>query len=668
MLRRKRAQLAAWTLIGILLLLGLLTAPPWSGSTVPQELVSHPFWSYNPELEELQDPEQSCSLARVHPLHPAVWPHLKTTQPIVCKVRQPWLTYVDLDGQLRFNRSSGYELKSLSCSYKPIRRVTDDLLEQGDSLPFVSDPTPLLDDVVAVRCANFLGVPIYSNIHAVIQPLRQDANKLPQEFQAQPPMPNVLVFGLDSVSRLSMMRLLPKSYEFLVNQLGAVVFRGMNKVGDNTFPNLVALLTGRTAYRQLHHPGPNGASFDSFPFIWKDFAEAGYETLFAEDFPEYGLFNYLARGFDRPPTDCYLRPFWLAVEESFLMKSSSSLCFGNVQKHMLQMEYLHRFLDRSKKNGNRPYFAFSFLVEISHEYMHQVAAADDDFVNFLSALKTGGHLDNTFLFFISDHGHRFDSIRQTFVGRLEERLPFFAVRPPSRDDWLKKTGGKLPNATEFLQTLISNSGRLTSPYDTFETLRDVLSLGRLGNFADKPVSDFGISLLRKIPANRSCEQAGVPSQYCACDAEEPLEVSSSLVHAAAVAAVDRVNSLIETGLGHVSNRCASLRLRRIHDAREIFSSQATMSSGSNKVVVPVSYLNSNASVPSPKETGAVRRLRVTIEVDPSAAMFEATLVVDIGGTSFHVFEDISRINKYGNQSACIEHDILRKYCYCVKPS
>uniref|UniRef100_V5GWQ5 Sulfatase n=1 Tax=Ixodes ricinus TaxID=34613 RepID=V5GWQ5_IXORI len=462
------------------------------------------------------------------------------------------------------------------------------------------------------------------------------------------------------------MRLLPKTYEFLAHKLGAIVFRGMNKVGDNTYPNLVALLTGLEAYRQVPHPGPTGDTFDGTPLVWKDFHEAGYRTFFAEDFPRFGLFNYLARGFERPPTDLYLRPFWLAVEDSFLLRSSSSLCFGNVVKHRLQMEYLRSFLVQSR-NMSLPYFAFSFLVEISHEYMQQVAAADDDFVSFLSELLTDGHLDNTFLFFFSDHGHRFDSIRETFVGRIEERLPFFAVRPPSKSDWLNSEVDMDPT-----KSFKSNSGRLTSPYDTYETLRDILSLGWNGSQTDKRVSDFGISLFRAIPANRTCEQAGVPSQYCSCDSETPLDLSDPVVAKSALALVGKVNQLLVDGLGEHSKRCARLRMHRIHDARELTASQAPPSakSGPNMDVAPSSSTPNMAATTaidtasSANATSGVRRLRVTVEVYPSGAMFDGTLLVS-GDMGIRVLEDISRINRYGNQSACIEHEILRRYCYCA---
>lgn len=688
-----------WLLLAAMATLALLGAPPWpSGgdysSSAPAELTRHPFWMYDPVVQEPRDARQLCSLPVVHPLHPSVWPHLKRTVPIQCKVRQPWLTFVDIRGNLRFNHSSGYKLGSLRCTYTPAERDGDDRIKYGESVPFTRDETPLQQDVVYVSCRNYFEIPVYSNVHAVLR-IPKSIHRRSSMMTSPPPephdRPSILVFGLDSISRLSMMRLLPKTYTFLTDVLGSVVFRGMNKVGDNTFPNLVALLTGMEAYTQLKHPGTNGGTFDGVRFIWDDFKRDGYLTLFAEDFPEYGVFNYLARGFRDPPTDFYFRPYCLAMENSFLMRTSSNLCYGNVPKHKLQIDYVRQFIEVN--NGSRPYFAFSFLVEISHEYMQQVAAADEDILQFLTELQDRGHLDNTFLFFLSDHGHRFDSIRETFVGRLEERLPFFAVRPPPRSSWPKHDSGthqgsatsdsgsgasSLVESTtvtsaSLLKALQSNAGRLTTPYDTYETFRDILSLGRYGSFADKPRSDFGISLFREIPFSRTCDLAKVPEQYCSCDAEEPMEVSSKIVEKAALALVDKVNNLLEVGLGNSSYRCARLTIRRIQDAREVFSSVRSWSSSSssssssspNKSSHPANVLGNKSAADVDHHSANVRRIRVTVVVHPSDAMLEGLVLVR-EDQRLVVFDDISRINKYGRQSSCIEHQTLRKYCYCIQ--
>lgn len=63
---------------------------------------------------------------------------------------------------------------------------------------------------------------------------------------------DVLIIGLDSVSKLNFMRQLPKTYKLITRQLNAVVLIGFNKVGQNTFPNVVPMLTGRPLI-----PGPH---------------------------------------------------------------------------------------------------------------------------------------------------------------------------------------------------------------------------------------------------------------------------------------------------------------------------------------------------------------------------------------------------------------------------
>ena len=45
---------------------------------------------------------------------------------------------------------------------------------------------------------------------------------------------NVLIWGQDSVSRLMFMRKLPKTFKYLEEELGAIVLKGYNILGDGT--------------------------------------------------------------------------------------------------------------------------------------------------------------------------------------------------------------------------------------------------------------------------------------------------------------------------------------------------------------------------------------------------------------------------------------------------
>jgi hypothetical protein len=57
--------------------------------------------------------------------------------------------------------------------------------------------------------------------------------------------------------------------------------------------------------------------------------------------------------------------------------------------------------------------------------------------------------------------------------------------------------------------------------------------------------------------------------------------------------------------------------------------------------------------------------RVTIEAFPSGALLEGTVQRDIRKGTTEVVGEVNRINKYGNQSACVKSPKMRLYCYCV---
>ena len=59
-----------------------------------------------------------------------------------------------------------------------------------------------------------------------------------------------------------------------------------------------------------------------------------------------------------------------------------------------------------------------------------VVLSDQDFFDFLQYLKTNGHLNNTLLIVMGDHGSRYSEVRQTTQGKLEERLPMMSLTFP----------------------------------------------------------------------------------------------------------------------------------------------------------------------------------------------------------------------------------------------
>ena len=114
---------------------------------------------------------------------------------------------------------------------------------------------------------------------------------------------------------------------------------------------------------------PGTHNVDVYPLIWKDFNESGYVTLFGEDSPEMSVFSLRFTGFDKPPVDHYMRPFWLAASKSTIWKKSIRYCIGNKAKHQYTFDYMKDLFD---KYPRVPKFAFGFHTELSHGVTYPV--------------------------------------------------------------------------------------------------------------------------------------------------------------------------------------------------------------------------------------------------------------------------------------------------------
>ena len=77
-------------------------------------------------------------------------------------------------------------------------------------------------------------------------------------------LPNVLVVGIDSVSRLNFERHFPLAKHFITKHDFYSMY-GYNKVGDNTFPNLTPLLIAH--YVEDIWNETEKRHFDYFPLI-----------------------------------------------------------------------------------------------------------------------------------------------------------------------------------------------------------------------------------------------------------------------------------------------------------------------------------------------------------------------------------------------------------------
>lgn len=527
---------------------------------------------------------------------------------------------------------------NVSCHFQEIQRnvsIIDENMDNRIILKQVSNLTfdkPLEIDFVKTVC-RFVSNPenkvqLFHEFLPLI-PLKTAveyrSTSLQQKLATRPL--NVIFLGLDSISHLNFLRHFPNCQKFLPSSSSVFDMKGYTKVGDNTFPNIMPLLTGHFYQHYYNDVSNKSMFFDDVDFAWKVFSKLGYRTLLAEDAPDIATFNYYRSGFKQPPTDYYYRPFALAVEKSQLKKDSKSHCFGNKMEMQMIYDYFRSFVDTL--GNDRPFFAFMFLARLTHDILNYAGYADDPTYQLLKYLDSANILQNSLLVFYSDHGIRYGPIRKTYIGQFEERMPFLKFYVPK---WF------LEKYKSIERNLKTNSKQLITPFDVHATLLHLASIiSGDPKYADVPKN--GISIFREVPFNRTCSDASITPHWCPCQKIKLISKADFLVQKAAAAIIDAINNRLSA----YRSICAPLALKNVLSAR----------------LVTGEHKNNTIDIPE-------KDYLITITASPSAAVFEATIHCDPTKENIcQVIDDISRINEYGKQSICIANAELRKFCYCL---
>jgi len=418
------------------------------------------------------------------------------------------------------------------------------------------------------------------------------------------------------------------------------------QVADNTYVNLVPMFAGRYVEELPWDERLSDIPFDNYTFFWNELSARGYRTQFAEDAPSIAIFNYNKAGFRHPPADYYLRPFSLAMEDHGAMWNPGHDCVGARLETDVVLDWIVEFERRFRDSAHA---SFDFVTRLTHEDVRKATAADRPYERFLRRLRDEGLLDRTFLMLYSDHGMRFGDLRRTYVGKLEERLPFVVVRLPPR---LTEAHHRLSAALRV------NARRLTTPFDIYETLEDLKDFdGTVRRGCDRTLRR-GCSLLAEVPSWRTCEDAGVLPHWCACHETDPVDPADPAVKRAADAVVRYINDALIVHRG----RCARLRLRGdlVVDARRVRPRDDVIRYRSSRrdVLGRTVEFDTDATA----SENRVVEYQLVLETTPGGAVFEAT-VRCLGDVSVQI-ADISRINAYGDQSVCIDVHSHKKFCYC----
>ncbi|XP_037024597.1 uncharacterized protein LOC119066315 [Bradysia coprophila] len=527
------------------------------------------------------------------------------------------------------------DVNDIKCSYTPMYRQTDDtsFLDKTKTRGFGFGETVRINyEFVRVICKNSVTDAIIYKDHHFFVPVPSTNAAKDSKYK-----PNVMVLGIDSMSRLNFHRQMNKSVSVMLNDLRAIEFFGYNKLEDNTYPNLVPVLTGLDKDEIIDACVPyDNTTFDRCHFIWDKFKTQNYSTLFAEDTGWLGLFNYFRGGFSRQPTDFYLRPIVMEMERSKESKRvvNTYYCLGYRNSFDLFVEYITKFI---QSIGSKAYFSFFWSSSYSHDDLLSPQLIDDSFSEFLSSLPAQT-IDNTFLFIMSDHGLRFGSFRNTYQGMMEERQPALFIVPP------KSFPLRFPNA---VKNLLKNRRQLTTHFDLYETLRDLSNLDVITNESIQKRSHElletdpmprGISLFLPIPASRSCSLAEISPHWCTCHEVQELSTTDSRVLKSARLIVQHLNKIVKR-----FPQCQPLSLNSISNAN-VFSSSSDIKGFE-------------------KDENKFEDISVRLQTKPGFAEFEATVRVFNHGSA-NITGTISRVNLYGKQSQCVDDYEVKLYCYC----
>lgn len=440
---------------------------------------------------------------------------------------------------------------------------------------------------------------------------------------------NVIVMGLNAISRLNFHRTMPKTLEYL-QEIGAIELLGYHKIENSTRSNIYPLLMGEDLEYLKKTCLPHFTTcFDNCPFIWEWFKKAGYYTALAEDISSLSLFNYKKHGFLKTPTDYYTYTFTHEAEKYGNGKIKQRfLCSQDKYFYEILLDYVENLTMTLKTSK---LFGVFWESSISHDELNNPMIMDDRYASFLETLLVSNYLDNTIMFLISDQGMRSLQILATKQGRIESKLPFvYILVPPSfRQEYSKA-----------YDNLKLNSLRLTTPYDMYVTLLDLADMKNLRNERIAYRShqyyskDRGISLFLEIPANRTCNMAGIGDSWCTCHKSKPLSVNGEEARQASLVLEEYISSLLES-----QPQCARLTVTEVLQVKEL--------------LIPFGS----------KNDVEWREFIIAVVMWPGGGKFEATLRYD-DVHSWSVVGTVNRINAYSNQSYCTPHFYLKLYCYC----
>ncbi len=236
---------------------------------------------------------------------------------------------------------------------------------------------------------------------------------------------------------------------------------------------------------------------------------------------------------------------------------------------------------------------------------------------------------------MSDHGNRLTRYSYaTEMGKLERFRPFLSIILPNM---LKNT--------QLAKNLSQNKDKLISFFDIYQTLRHFLFINKCDTESDSQFSlntktsrsHRGISIFEKVPINRTCEAALIPSRFCNCFDTKLLTnkdfFKETMVDSTVLGELicDRVNNFTSKN----REKCKLFKLNRIDSIKRVILDEVTIYVG-------------------------------MVVLEPGDAWFEAMFSINARRKKeVNILGAPKRMSRYGDQSKCVNNANLKDYCFCT---
>lgn len=334
---------------------------------------------------------------------------------------------------------------------------------------------------------------LYYNFHLITMKrpdILKKIKKSRKKKTSKDPNLGIIFLQVDSTSLSSFRRGMPSVAKYL-DTSGWFTFLGHHKVCLNTLVNAHAIFQGKPDYYY-------GDSY------FKDFRANDYVTAYGEDMSSETLVYYKnPADFKSLPTKLGLEmlppTFWI----NYYMCNGPYSVLNTVYDQL--MDFATTF------QGER--YAGVFVVSTyTHDDVSGISGIELPFLKYMKQLERQGVWNNSAIILYADHGQRFGYHRPQFEAAREDAMPMLWIWLPK---WFRQNN---PNIVKALQV---NKWRLSSQYDIYHTWKHLIVLN--GGKVERPRAPNCPkcqSLFKELPVRRHCQDAGIPYNYCFCNAHK----------------------------------------------------------------------------------------------------------------------------------------------------